>query len=96
MKNGYRGLITPLYVINIVFQSLLSLLSPVAIMLIGAYLLNTYAEVGPWIYVVLIMLGVFSGLYSMVVFILRAFRALDAIEKGRLKKERSAQEGERK
>ena len=90
MKNGYRGLITPLYVINIVFQSLLSLLSPIAVMLLFAYLLNTYAGVGTWIYVVLIMLGVFSGLYSMVIFILRAFRALDAIEKGRLEKERSA------
>ncbi|MBQ8380450.1 MAG: hypothetical protein IJY18_01005 [Clostridia bacterium] len=50
-------------------------------MILFAWLLVKYASVGTWIYVVFIMLGVFSGLYSMVVFILRAQRALEAIEK---------------
>ena len=81
MKNGYKKLITPLYVINITFQSLISLVSPIALMLLFAYLLTEYASAGSWVYVVFIMIGVFSGLYSMVVFILRAGRALEAIEK---------------
>ena len=81
MKNSYKKLITPVYVINIVFQSLLSLLSPIAIMLLLAWLIVTRLSAGTWVYVVFIMLGVFSGLYSMVVFILRACSALDAIEK---------------
>lgn len=81
MKKNYQKLITPLYVINIVFQALITLLSPIAIMLLFAWLLVTKLSVGAWIYVAFIMMGVFSGLYSMVVFILGACRALEAIEK---------------
>ena len=81
MKKSYKRLITPIYVINIIFQTLLSFVSPILVMILFAWLLVKYASVGTWIYVVFIMLGVFSGLYSMVVFILRAQRALEAIEK---------------
>lgn len=81
MKNSYHKLLTPIYVINIVFQAIISLLSPIAIMFFFAWLLVTKLSVGSWIYVVFIMLGVFSGLYSMVVFILGAMRTLDSIEK---------------
>lgn len=81
MKKSYQNLITPLYVINIVFQALITLLSPVAILFFFAWLLVTKLAVGSWIYVVFIMIGVFSGLYSMVVFIINASRALEAIEK---------------
>ena len=81
MNNGYKKIISPLYVINILIQAIISLISPIAIMFLFAWLLVNYASVGTWIYVVFILLGVFSGLYSMVVFILRASRALDAIEK---------------
>ena len=86
MKNQYQKIITPIYVINIVFQAFISLLSPIGIMFLLSYLLNRYLSVGDWIYVVLIILGVFSGLYSMVVFIIRAFSALEAIEKQNSKK----------
>ena len=78
---GIKRIITPLYVINIAAQSLFSLISPIAICFFGAWLLDKYTEIGAWIYVVLILLGVFSGLYSMVTFIISAFRTLDAIEK---------------
>lgn len=81
MKNGYKKLITPLYVINITVQAIVSLVSPILLMLLFAYLITKYTATGGWVYVVFIMLGVFSGLYSMVVFILRAGRALEAIEK---------------
>ncbi len=80
-RPNYKRIITPTYVINIVFQSIVSLLSPIAIMFLFAWLLDKYTPVGSWIYVVLILLGVFSGLYSMVVFILRASRALEAVER---------------
>ena len=79
--NKIKRIITPLYVINIAVQSLFSLLSPIAVCFLGAWLLDKYTAVGSWIYVVLILLGVFSGLYSMVVFIISEFRALEAIEK---------------
>lgn len=81
MKNGYRRFITPLYVINITVQALVSLVSPILLMLLFAYLITKYTAAGGWVYVVFIMLGVFSGLCSMVVFVIRAGRALEAIEK---------------
>ena len=81
MKNGYRRFITPLYVINIIVQALVSLVSPILLMLLLAYLITKYTAAGGWVYVVFIMLGVFSGLYSIVVFVIRAGRALEAIEK---------------
>ncbi|MBQ8719458.1 MAG: ABC transporter ATP-binding protein [Clostridia bacterium] len=72
--------ITPLYLLNIIFQSLFSLLTPVAIALGAAWLLVTKAGVGGWIYAVLALFGVITGLYSMIVFILRATAAFERLE----------------
>ena len=81
MKNTYGKLLTPVYVINIIFQSFISLVSPAAIMLLTAFLLNKYASVGSWIYAVLITVGIVCGFFSMISFILKAMSALEAIEK---------------
>lgn len=77
----YKKFITPVYIINMVLQALFSLIAPIGLMLGVAYLLVTYASCPSWIYVIFIMLGVFSGLYSMVSFILGASRALEALER---------------
>ena len=81
MKPSLKKIISPFYLTNIIIQSIVSLVSPMLIMLLFAWLMVTRLGVGPWIYVVFIMLGVFSGLYSMVAFIINASRALEAIEK---------------
>lgn len=65
---------------NIVFQSLFSLLFPVGLGIGGAYLLVRYASVGEWIYAVLILVGFFTGMVSMVRFILIASRAITNLE----------------
>ena len=83
----YKKFITPIYTFNIVLQSFFSLLTPPLIMGFIAWLLNTRAGVDSWIYVVLIMLGVLTGLYSMITFILSAMRALERLEKEREEKE---------
>ena len=79
--NMYKKFITPVYIINMVMQALFSLIAPIGLMLGLAYLLVTYAEWPTWVYVVFIMLGVLSGLYSMVSFIITASRSLEAIER---------------
>lgn len=81
MKNRFTRIISPLYVFNMAVQSIVSLLSPIAVAFLIAYLLEKYCAVGSWIYVPFMILGLFSGLYSMVVFILRASQALEALEK---------------
>ena len=90
MTGYYKKIISPLYVINIAFQSLISLVSPIAIMFLISWLLVKYTAVGTWIYALLIMVGVFSGLYSMVSFILSATRALEAIEKSSLQEDKKS------
>ena len=74
--------------VNILMQAIFSLLFPVALGLGGAYLLVKYASVGSWIYAVLILLGVFSGLVSMVRFILIASRSVVALEEAEKQKNR--------
>lgn len=81
MKGVYGKIISPLYVINIIFQAFVSLISPAAIMLLAAWLIDKYTSVGGWIYAVLITLGVITGFFSMIRFVLRGMAALEALEK---------------
>ena len=81
MKKGYTKFISPIYVLNIIFQSFISLISPIAVMFFAAWLLVKYASLGPWIYAVLILIGTLSGFYSMISFILRSTRALEMLDK---------------
>ena len=81
MKGSYTKIFTPLYLINIIFQAFITLISPIAIMLGIAYLLSTYLSVGSWIYVVLILLGVFVGIISMIRFLISALAGLERLEK---------------
>ena len=83
----YKKFISPLYLLNMIFQSLISLASPIAIMFFFAYLAKKYTEVGDWIYVLFILLGVLFGLYSMICFILKASSAMEALEKQHKKEE---------
>lgn len=77
----YRKFITPLYFINMTVQALVSLIAPIGLSVLFAWLIDKYTAVGPWIYVVFIMGGVLLGLYSMISFIIKAGRAIEALEK---------------
>jgi H+/Cl- antiporter ClcA len=72
-----------------VVQSILSLIAPIALMFFFAYLLVSYASTPTFIYVIFIILGVFSGLFSMVSFLIKASKALEALEKQHDEKELS-------
>ena len=77
----YKRFVNSLYVLNILFQAFFTLLVPVGLGALGAYILTTLAGVGGWIWAVLLILGVFSGLYSMIKYILTAMAALERLEK---------------
>ena len=81
MRNTYNKVLTPIYIVNIIFQSFISLISPAAIMLLTAFLLNRYTSLGGWIYAPLITIGIICGFFSMISFIIKAMSALEAIEK---------------
>ncbi|MBQ7390129.1 MAG: hypothetical protein IJW02_03350 [Clostridia bacterium] len=85
MKEGY----STFYVINIVFQSIFTLLWQIAAALLVGWIFVRFVGAPPWIYVPLILLGVASGLVSMVRFILAAMKSLERIEEERRRKRKT-------
>ena len=76
-----KKLFNSLYLLNILFQAIATLLTPIALGALISYLLTSYAGAPSWIYAPIILLGVFSGLFAMVKFILSATAALERLEK---------------
>lgn len=72
-----------MYVLNIVLQSLFSLLFGTAVCVGIGYLLTTQLGVGRWVYIPLILVGLGLGVVSMVRFILSAMAGLERLEKER-------------
>lgn len=85
MKEGY----STFYVINIVFQSIFTLLWQIATALLVGWIFVRFVGAPHWIYVPLILLGVASGLISMVRFILAAMKSLERIEEERRRKRKT-------
>lgn len=84
----YKKFITPVYILNIIFQSVLNLLTPAALMFLLAYLIDRNTQVGGWIYALFTVFGFIIGLFSMISFILRACTALEALERQHAEAER--------
>lgn len=76
-----KKLFNSLYLLNIVFQAIFTLLTPIGLGVIVSYLLTSYAGAPKWVWAPILILGVFSGLFTMVKFILSATAALERLEK---------------
>lgn len=74
------------YVINIVFQSIFTLLWQIGAAVFIGWIFVSNLNAPPWIYVPIILVGVISGLVSMVRFILSAMQALDKLEEQKRQK----------
>lgn len=74
-------LMNVMYVLNIVVQSFFNLLLPIGAMILLSWLLTEKMNVGQWIYIVLILLGVITGFVSMIRFILVSMAGLERLEK---------------
>ena len=81
------------YVINIVFQSIFTLLWQIAAAIFVGWIFVSLVGAPEWLYVPLILLGVGSGLVSMVRFILAAMKSLDRIEEERKAKAKKQKKG---
>lgn len=84
-----NGAYSALYVVNIIFQSIFTLLMHIGGGLLVSWLLVEKCGLPPWVYAIIITLTVFSGLFSMIRFILSAMRALYNLEKSRKEKRRN-------
>ena len=76
----YKRFVSALYLLNIIFQSFLNLLTPIGLGLLISYLLTEHAGAPAFVWAILTVSGVFAGLVSMVKFILSATSALDRLE----------------
>lgn len=84
MKQAY----STFYVVNIVFQSIFTLLWQIALGLFVGWLSVEKLGAPDWLYVPIILIGVVTGLVSMVRFILAAMRSLERLEEEKRKKEK--------
>ncbi len=76
----HRKIYNATYLINVVIQSLLNLLLPMAGMFFIGWLLVSRLSFPEWVYVPLILFGLAIGLTSMIKFILYAMSAFEKIE----------------
>lgn len=79
MKNGYSAF----YVFNIIFQSIFTLLWQIGTAVLVGWIFVRFVNAPEWVYVPLILLGVATGLVSMVRFILTAMKSLERLEEQR-------------
>ena len=77
----YKRFVGALYVLNIVAQSIFTLVTPAALMFLFAYLLVDKCSLPSWIYVPFIVVGFLAGLFSMVRFAISASEGLSRLEK---------------
>ena len=76
----YKKAISALHVVNIVSQSIFTLLWQIALGVGIGYVAVTYWSAPNWIYIPLILVGVLTGIVSMVKFLLAAMNGLDRLE----------------
>lgn len=88
-SNNLRRTYSFVYVINIVFQAIFTLLFHIGTGLLLAWLLVEKVGFASITYAILIILCIMIGLISMIKFILVSMRALDNIEKSHKNKWRN-------
>ena len=76
------------YIANIVFQSIVTLLMYIGGSLLLSWVLVEKCGAPPWVYAILVILGVMSGLIAMIKFILTAMNALKSLEQAKKEKRR--------
>ena len=72
-----------IYVMNVIMQSIFSLLFNVAVYFGIGYLLTSVFGVDKWIYIPLIILGFIIGIISMIKFIISAMAGIERLENER-------------
>ena len=76
MKNFMHAM----YSMNIILQAFWSLLLPIGAAVLFGWLLTKRGGLDDYVFVILIVLGVFSGLVSMIRFLISALAGLERLE----------------
>lgn len=78
-----KGAYSAIYIVNVVFQSIFTLLMHIGGGLLISWIFVEKLGLPAWLYAVVILLGVLTGFFSMIRFILSTMKALDHIEKSK-------------
>jgi hypothetical protein len=85
----YKNFVGALYVMNIVFQCILTLAMPAAFMFLLSWIFTSKLGAPIWLYAILLPIGFIMGLISMIKFAISASEGLERLEKqGKRKNER--------
>lgn len=88
----YRKWASAMYVLNIVFQSFLSLLMPIGFSVLICFVATKYWSAPGWIYAPAVVVAALLGFYYMIRFVLNAMKVLDSLERsGKEAKEERAE-----
>ncbi len=79
----YRKFINAFQLLSILFQSIYTLALPIGIGALASFLLTKYVGWPTWIWALFLTVGTFTGLYSMIKYILSAIKNLERLEKQR-------------
>lgn len=77
----YGKFVSGVYIVNVIFQSFFSLVCPMALGALFAWLFVERAGGPAFLYPILIVLGTVIGLFSMVRFILTTMQAVERLER---------------
>ncbi len=91
----YDKLVRLMYDMQMLIQGLFCLATPIGLSVLASWLLVTYAAVGAWIYALLVVLGTFVGLFSMISFILKVSRQSAALARAAEEKEKQRRRARR-
>lgn len=76
-----KNFMNAIYALNIMMQAIFGLLIPIGLAVFLGWLLTAKLSAPNWSFVVLILLGVASGLVSMIRFLISALAGLERLEK---------------
>ena len=76
-----RNFMNAMYAMNIILQAFWSLLFPIGGGVLLGWLLVEKVGIANYVFVILILLGVFTGMISMIRFLISALAGLERLEK---------------
>ena len=79
----YKNFVSAMYVLNIIFQAIFTLVTPPALLFLINYLCVLKLSFPLWTYAISISVGFILGLISMIKFAVTASEALERLEKQR-------------
>lgn len=91
----YGKFLTVFSAVNMMIQSVFTLLTPVGLLVLLAWFLRGRTDLGEWVYVPAVLLGLAIGFYSMIRYLLATLKSQERWEKERAQAESETEKKEK-